>query len=189
MILSAQNLNLPGRLDAASAAFAPGRVTAICGPNGAGKSSLLACLAGLRAPASGTVELDEINIYAMPPRARAQVLGFYTQDPVIIAAAMPLLLWVWVFHVGDAGQTLAAFVLRAHKISTAPLLIYAGAIWGVGMGGGYFLAFGHADWVPDSLRGAPGFWSAATAGLVTAAAALSGFLAFVHRQEARASAR
>ena len=115
---------------------------------------------------------------------RAQVLGFYTQDPVIIAAAMPLLLWVWVFHVGDAGQTLAAFVLRAHKISTAPLLIYAGAIWGVGMGGGYFLAFGHAAWVPDSLRGAPGFWSAATAGLVTAAAALSGFLAWVHRREA-----
>jgi MATE family multidrug resistance protein len=117
---------------------------------------------------------------------RAQVLGFYTQDPVIIAAALPLLLWVWVFHVGDAGQTLAAFVLRAHKISTAPLLIYAGAIWGIGMGGGYFLAFGHASWVPDSWRGAPGFWSAATAGLATAAAALSGFLAWVHRQEARA---
>ena len=75
-------------------------------------------------------------------------------------------------------------VLRAHKISTAPLLIYAGAIWGVGMGGGYFLAFGHAAWVPASLRGAPGFWSAATAGLMTAAVALSGFLAWVHRQEA-----
>lgn len=115
---------------------------------------------------------------------REQVLGFYTQDPVIIGAALPLLVWVWLFHVGDAGQTLAAFVLRAHKISTAPLLIYAGAIWGVGMGGGYFLAFGHAAWVPASLRGAPGFWSAATAGLMTAAVALSGFLAWVHRQEA-----
>ena len=115
---------------------------------------------------------------------RAQVLGLYTQDPTILAAALPLLVWVWLFHIGDAGQTLAAFVLRAHKISTAPLLIYAGSIWGIGMGGGYFLAFGHAAWVPDSLRGAPGFWSAATAGLVTAAAALSGFLAFVHRREA-----
>lgn len=115
---------------------------------------------------------------------REQVLGFYTQDPVIIAAALPLLVWVWLFHIGDAGQTLAAFVLRAHKISTAPLLIYAGAIWGVGIGGGYFLAFGHAAWVPQSLRGAAGFWSAATAGLVTAAVALSSFLAWVHRREA-----
>ena len=115
---------------------------------------------------------------------REQVLGLYTQDATILAAALPLLVWVWVFHIGDAGQTLAAFVLRAHKISTAPLLIYAAAIWGVGMGGGYFLAFGHAAWVPESLRGAPGFWSAATAGLVTAAIALSGFLAFVHRREA-----
>ena len=80
MILSAQNLNLLGRLAGASAAFAPGQVTAICGPNGAGKSSLLACLAGLLAPASGTVELGEINIYAMPPRARAQALGFLPQQ-------------------------------------------------------------------------------------------------------------
>ena len=115
---------------------------------------------------------------------REQVLSLYTQNPTILAAALPLLGWVWLFHVGDAGQTLAAFVLRAHKISTAPLLIYAGAIWGVGIGGGYFLAFGHAPWVPEGLRGAPGFWSAATAGLVTAAMALSGFLAFVHRREA-----
>jgi MATE family multidrug resistance protein len=112
------------------------------------------------------------------------VLGLYTSDPTIIAAALPLLLWAWVFHVGDAGQTLAAFVLRAHHIAVAPLLIYAVAIWGVGMGGGYFLAFGHADWVPDSLRGAPGFWSAATAGLTLAALGLSAFLAWVHRQEA-----
>ena len=80
MILSAQNLSLPGRLDAASADFAPGLVTAICGPNGAGKSSLLACLAGILAPASGTVELGGVNIDAMQPRARAHSLGFLPQQ-------------------------------------------------------------------------------------------------------------
>jgi MATE family multidrug resistance protein len=119
---------------------------------------------------------------------REQVLGFYTPDPVIIAAALPLLLWVGVFHVGDAAQTLAAQVLRAHHIATAPLLIYTLAIWGVGIGGGYFLAFGEAGWVPRSLRGAAGFWSAATAGLMLAAVGLSALLAWVHKQEAGATA-
>ncbi|MET0517537.1 MAG: MATE family efflux transporter [Burkholderiaceae bacterium] len=120
---------------------------------------------------------------------RAQVLGLYTHDPAILAAAMPLLAWAWLFHIGDAGQTLAAFVLRAHHISVAPLLIYALAISGLGLGGGYFLAFGagkvHAGWVPAALHGAPGFWAAATAGLLLAALALGGLLGWVHRQEAR----
>ena len=79
-MLSAQNLSLPGRLDGASAAFAPGQVTAICGPNGAGKSSLLACLAGILAPASGKVKLGEQDIAALAPRARAQALGFLPQQ-------------------------------------------------------------------------------------------------------------
>lgn len=116
--------------------------------------------------------------------ARDHVLGLYTNDPTIIAAALPLLVWAWLFHIGDAGQTLAAFVLRAHHVATAPLVIYALAIWGVGMGGGYFLAFGTAEWVPERLHGASGFWSAATAGLLVAAVALSAFLAHVHRREA-----
>lgn len=117
--------------------------------------------------------------------AREQVLSLYTQDTAIIAAALPLLLWAWLFHMGDAAQTLAAFVLRAHHIATAPMVIYALAIWGVGMGGGYFLAFGSAPWVPAWLHGASGFWGAATAGLLLAAAGLSAYLAAVHRAEAR----
>ncbi|MDN3921860.1 MATE family efflux transporter [Roseateles violae] len=118
--------------------------------------------------------------------AREQVLRLYTQDPVIVAAALPLLLWVGAFHIGDAAQTMAAQILRAHHIATAPLIIYALAIWGVGIGGGYFLAFSQAAWLPASLRGPAGFWSAATAGLILAALGLSAFLAWVHKQEAQA---
>jgi len=117
--------------------------------------------------------------------ARERVLGFYTADPLILGAALPLLLWVWLFHVADAGQTLAAAVLRAHHIATAPMIIYALAIWGVGLGGGYALAFSHSAAVPAEFQGARGFWSAATAGLVLAALMLCAFLAWVHRQEAR----
>ena len=45
------------------------------------------------------------------------------------------------FHIADAAQTMAAFVLRAYRIATVPLVIYAVAMWGVGLGGGYVLAF------------------------------------------------
>jgi MATE family multidrug resistance protein len=116
---------------------------------------------------------------------REQVLRLYTHDAGILAAALPLLLWVWIFHTADAAQTVAANVLRAYHIATAPVVIYALAIWGVGIGGGYTLAFSGAAWVPDSLRGASGFWSAATAGLVLAALGLSLFMRWLHQQQAR----
>jgi len=118
---------------------------------------------------------------------REQVLSLYTQDPTIIAAAMPLLLWVWIFHMGDAGQTMAAYVLRAHHVAVAPMVIYALAIWGLGLGGGYLLAFGQLSWLPQAASGARGFWIAATVGLLTAAIGLSAFLAYVHRLESSPS--
>ena len=37
---------------------------------------------------------------------------------MIVAAALPLLAWVALFHVADAAQTIAAFVLRAYRIAT-----------------------------------------------------------------------
>ena len=42
-----------------STSFMPGSLTAIIGPNGAGKSSLLACLAGLLKPDSGSIEVQK----------------------------------------------------------------------------------------------------------------------------------
>lgn len=113
---------------------------------------------------------------------REQVLGLYTHDTAIIAAALPLLLWVWIFHSADAVQALAASVLRAHHVAVMPMVIYALAIWGMGIGGGYFLAYGGSPWVPASLRGASGFWSAATVGLLVSAIALATLLAWIHRQ-------
>ena len=116
---------------------------------------------------------------------REQILGVYTRDAAVIAAAVPLLAWVVLFHIADAGQTLAAFVLRAYRVATVPLLVYAFAIWGVGLGGGYAVAFNSTGWSPMVLQGAQGFWAAATAGLVVAATGLCGFLAWMLRQQRR----
>lgn len=114
--------------------------------------------------------------------AREAVVSLYTHDTQVIAAALPLVAWLALFHIADAGQAVAAAVLRAWRIATVPLVIYAVMLWGVGLAGGYVLAFDMTGDTPAALRGAPGFWVAATAGLVLAAIALSLFLAWVQRR-------
>lgn len=66
-------------VDGVSATFRSGAVTAILGPNGAGKSTLLACLAGLRRPQGGRALLEDRDVLSMPPRRRAQMIGFIPQ--------------------------------------------------------------------------------------------------------------
>ena len=117
---------------------------------------------------------------------REPLLGLYTDNAAVLAAALPLVAWLAVFHTADAAQTVAAFVLRAYKVTTAPVLIYVAALWGVGLGGGYVLAFNVPGSVPAELQGARGFWFASTTGLVLAGSALSLFMAWMFRQQRRA---
>lgn len=115
--------------------------------------------------------------------ARETVLRAYTSDTAILAAAMPLLAWVAVFHLADALQTISAFLLRAYRIATVPMVVYALAFWGIGLAGGYTLAFNTLGAVPAALQGARGFWAASTTGLVLSAAAMCAFLAWVLRRQ------
>lgn len=78
-MLEAQALTIPARLSEVTAQFKPGKVTAICGPNGAGKSTLLAALAGLIAPASGTVTLAGQPLAQILPEDRARRIGYLPQ--------------------------------------------------------------------------------------------------------------
>lgn len=83
-VLAARELSLlrGGRLvlDRIDAHLKPGEITAICGPNGAGKSSLLLALAGLIAPAAGSVTLGEESLAALHPQSRAQRIGYLPQN-------------------------------------------------------------------------------------------------------------
>ena len=89
-----------------SAQFAPGEVVAILGRNGAGKTLTLHTLAGLRAPAAGTVSLDGTAIARLQRRAVALRLGLLPQDledafvstaieTVLIGRHPHLALWQW----------------------------------------------------------------------------------------------
>ena len=119
---------------------------------------------------------------------REPVLRLYTDQPAVLAAALPLLAWLALFHAADAVQTMASFVLRAWRVATVPMLIYLVAMWGVGLGGGYALAFHAPPPWPSVWQGARGFWIAATLGLSLAAVSLSALLAWVMlRQRDRAA--
>jgi iron complex transport system ATP-binding protein len=84
----------------------PGQFIALLGEHGVGKTLTLHTLAGLRAPASGTVRLGERSIVEWPRRELARALGLLAQsseDPfpstvlesVLIGRHPHLDLWQW----------------------------------------------------------------------------------------------
>ncbi len=85
---------------------------------------------------------------------------------------MPLVLIVVCYHLFDALQITTAFVLRAYKVAVIPTVIYAVALWGVGLGGGYLLGFDVSGTTPQWLTGARGFWVANTLSLAIAGVGL-----------------
>ncbi|MEO8297479.1 MAG: MATE family efflux transporter [Burkholderiales bacterium] len=105
--------------------------------------------------------------------ASGPLIGLYTPDPQVAMVALGLFGFMTIFHVADAAQTLAAFVLRAWRITTVPMLVYGVAVWGVGLGGGYLLVFSNLAWVPAGWASAQGYWLAALAGYVLTALALT----------------
>lgn len=103
---------------------------------------------------------------------RVPIAHAYTTDAQVAAAAARLLLIVAFYHCFDALQVSTAFVLRSYQVTVVPTLIYAIALWGVGLGGGYWLGFDLPGNLPAFLTGANGFWIANTTSLGVAAAGL-----------------
>jgi MATE family multidrug resistance protein len=91
----------------------------------------------------------------------------YTTDAAVAAAAAGLLTLVAFYHVADSVQAVVIQVLRAYKRTWAPTVIYAIALWGVGLGGGYLLGLTDVFGPP---RGAAGFWLAGAASVFSASA-------------------
>ena len=97
---------------------------------------------------------------------RETVAQAYTDRDEVALIAAGLLAWVALYHLLDALQCGLAFVLRAWKVAVLPMVIFALALWGVGLGGGTWLALGLE-------LGAPGFWIAAILALMCSAVALA----------------
>jgi MATE family multidrug resistance protein len=113
---------------------------------------------------------------------RHGIVRLYTSDPAVVAMALSLIPYLAAFHVFDAIQTVVGFVLRAHKIVIAPTVIYAVALWGVGVFGGYHLAFRGVAGPPWGIAG---MWLMQSIALGLAAALLLGFYSWLLRTRVR----
>lgn len=102
--------------------------------------------------------------------ARQGLAAFYTSDPRVAVLAAQLILWVAVYHLADGLQSVAVNVLRGYHEATVPMVVYALALWGVGLPGGVLL--GLTDRLGPA-RGAAGFWQAGALALALAGAAVS----------------
>ena len=81
-------LDVGGRvlLDGLDATFAPGELTAILGRNGAGKTTLLRAIAGLHAPAAGSIRIGGADVTALAPVERALRVALVAGDDVLLDA-------------------------------------------------------------------------------------------------------
>ena len=103
---------------------------------------------------------------------RIQLLDLYDPPAEVKVFSVPLFLFIAFYQVFDALQVTAAFILRAYRIAFWPMLIYAGSLWGVGLGGGYLMGFNVLGNTPIFLQGANGFWAGNSLSLGLAACLL-----------------
>ena len=62
--------------------LADGDFVTVIGGNGAGKSTMLNAISGVWRPDSGKIEIDGVDVTAMPEHKRAALLGRVFQDPM-----------------------------------------------------------------------------------------------------------
>lgn len=106
-------------------------------------------------------------------------------QPEVAALAAGLLAWVALYHAADAVQAMCAFLLRCWRIAISTFVIYGVLLWGLGLGGGYLLAYqGVGPW--PALQHPAGFWIAGSIALVLTALVFVLMLLRVSRRPAPA---
>ena len=103
---------------------------------------------------------------------RTPLAGLYASNAEVAAGASALLVWVAGFHLADTVQAVGVFVLRCYRVTVAPLLAYCAMLWGLGLGGGIWLAYrGLGPWPP--LHSPAAFWITGSAALAMTAAVIA----------------
>lgn len=115
------------------------------------------------------------SLAAIVSIANQILASWYSSNPEIVALASALLVWVAFYHVADALQVLCAFLLRCYRITLTPLMVYGVLLWGLGLLGGYRLAYeglgGHA-----ATQSVSSFWAASTLAIALVASCLLALL-------------
>ncbi len=111
---------------------------------------------------------------------RVPLIDAYTDDPAVRGVCLSLLPYLASYQIFDAIQTVAAYVLRAYKVTFLPMLVHVVAFWGVGLFGGWWLGL-HAS----QAMGVAGFWLASLLSLVFVSGLLGGLLWWVAKTRGR----
>ncbi len=94
--------------------------------------------------------------------------AIYSNQADVVRMSAGLLGWVALYHLADALQTLCVFILRCYRITVWPLVVYCLLLWGVGLGGGYWLAYhGVGPW--PAAHSPLSFWQTSTLALAVTA--------------------
>ena len=97
--------------------------------------------------------------------SRDAIAQAYAKDATVAAAAAVWLGLVGWYHLADALQAVCVFALRCWRVTLSPLLIYTALLWGLGLYGGYLLAYqGLGNW--PATPSVKSFWLTSTAALV-----------------------
>lgn len=127
-----------------------------------------ACLAGF-CLAVGTATLAGVLTWANGNT----IVGWYTDAAAVRQIAVALLGYLALYQGFDALQTIASHILRACRITFLPMVMQVISFWGVGLGGGWWLAYRGAE-----PMGVAGFWLGSVLSLVMVAGLL---LYLLHR--------
>ena len=92
----------------------------------------------------GLVLLLSLSLAALIGWQHEAIAHFYTQSSEVATLAATLLLWLMLYHVADAVQVFCVFTLRCYSITVLPLITYTVLLWGLGLVGGYVVAYGAA---------------------------------------------
>ncbi len=97
---------------------------------------------------------------------RETVARAFSTDPQVVQAATLWLAWVALYHLADAVQAVCAYLLRCYRITLLPLIVYTTLLWGVGLYGGYRLAYQGLNRAAWPMRpSVDTFWMTSTAAL------------------------
>ena len=114
---------------------------------------------------------------------RDTIVRAYTPNELIIATALPLFLFISFYQLFDAIQVTISFILRAYKVVLVPTVMYAIALWCVGLGGGVTLGLNPFGLnLPEAITGAAGFWVSNSFSLVLLACGMLWLLRKVQRE-------
>jgi multidrug resistance protein, MATE family len=89
---------------------------------------------------------------------RGSIAGIYTLSPAVQQIASTLFIFIAAYQMVDGLQVMASFLLRAYKVAVLPLVAYGVSLWGIGLGGGYLVAFNVFGNSPTWALGAAGMW-------------------------------